>query len=448
MNKKRKNETILVVDDSPDTLELLHRSIEHMGYKVFSSESAEEAIEILKNEHVDLVITDYHMPFIGGIDVIKHVRENYKNTEVMMITGYASVEGAVEAIKAGAEEYLSKPFTDEELQQAIDRSLEKLAIRVMKSEQSKKSISKQYGIIGESGGMRRVADSIRKASENILPVLISGEAGTGKELVARAIHYESNRSGEPFIHINCRGIPETILEGEIFGYKRRGEESSNGDVKQGFLEMAGEGTVFFDEISETSLSTQVKLLRAFSGEITYVGDNVTRNIKCRIMASTSRDLIYLVRRGLFREDLFFRMNVVNIALPPLRERERDIILISNMFLAEASNEIGRAKVPVLDEKVVHYLLEYSWPGNIRELERLMRDIAHKVEADTIEVSDLPSYMRFNISEESRLNRTLFEVELDHIKDVLSKVEGNKTKAAELLGIDRKTLREKLKKQTQ
>jgi two-component system, NtrC family, response regulator HydG len=444
-DKKNKSRVILVVDDSQDTLELLHRNLEHMGYSVFSCDNAKEAIDILKENHVDLVITDYHMPFIGGIDVIRHVRENYKNTEVMMITGYASVEGAVEAIKAGAEEYLSKPFTDEELQGAIDRSMEKLAIRSMKTDSDKKSIAEQYGIIGESEGMKKVSDSIRKATSNNMPVLISGESGTGKELVARAIHYESEKSGYPFFHVNCRGIPETILESEIFGYSRSETANSVNEVRKGFLEMAEKGTVFFDEISSTSLSTQVKLLRALSGEITPIGDTKPRNIECRIMASTSRDLLFMVRKGFFREDLFFKLNGINIVLPPLKDRGKDIVMIANAVLAQASYERGVAQPPVLGEKVVESLLNYPWPGNVRELERTIREISGKTEGGIIEVPDLPSSMRFNVTEESQLNRTLLDVELDHIKFILAKVEGNKTKAAELLGIDRKTLREKLKK---
>ena len=445
MGKLRsKKETVLLIDDSPDTLEMLHRSLEHMGYSVYSCESAAEAINLMKNEHFDLVITDYHMPFVGGIDVIRHVRENYKNTEVMMITGYASVEGAVEAIKAGAEEYLSKPFTDEELEQAISRAMKKLSIRALKSELPTKNISRQYGLIGESEPMKRVAESIRKAASNDLPVLITGEPGTGKELVARIIHYESANSGHPFIYLNCKAVPETILDSEINGCKRV-EKDNSGEFTPGFLEMAGKGTVFFDEISSTNLSIQVKLLQALAGEIAHVGDNSVIKIKSRIMASTSRDLIHLIKKGIFREDLFFKLNVTNIVLPPLRERGKDIIIISNAILSDIAKETGRQTAQTLDEKAVKCLLEYSWPGNIRELEQIIRKTAVSSGDDVIEISDLPAHMKFDIAKESMINRTLTEVEVEHIKAVLEKVEGNKTKAAELLGIDRKTLRDKLKK---
>jgi DNA-binding NtrC family response regulator len=443
--KDKKKEVILVVDDSQDTLEMIQRNIEYLGYSVFACDNAQEAMDVLSKNHIDLVITDYHMPFVGGIDVIRHVRDNYKNTEVMMITGYASVEGAVEAIKAGAEEYLSKPFTEDELEAAINRSIEKLALRTLKNESHSIDISSKYGLIGDSKEIRRVAESIKKASFQDLPVLISGEPGTGKEFAARAIHYEGENSECPFFYVNCSGIPENKIEGELFGYVRTGSNDKETQVFKGFFEMAQGGTVFLDEISSTSLATQVKLLRALSGEVTHIGDNTPRKIRCRIIASTSKDLLNLVKRSLFREDLFFRMNVINISMPSLRERGGDIILMANSFIAKSSAELGKKKAPQLDEKAAFCLVGYSWPGNVRELELLMKQVVSKTDRDTIEITDLPSYMRFNIFENSRLNKKLADVEIEHIKDVLESVEGNKTKAAEILGIDRKTLRDKMKK---
>ena len=445
IRKNKKREVILIVDDSQDTLEMIQRNIEYMGYTVFACDSAQEAMDILEKEPIDLVITDYHMPFVGGIDVIRHVRENYKNTEVMMITGYASVEGAVEAIKAGAEEYLSKPFTEDELEEAINRSFEKLALRVLKNDQKQIDISERYGLIGDSKEIRRVAESVRKAAKQNLPVLISGEPGTGKEFVARAIHYEGENSDHPFFYINCAGIPENKIESELFGYIKTGKDDEERTVFKGFFEMADKGTVFLDEISSTSLATQVKLLRALSGEVTLMGDNTPRKINCRIIASTSKDLINLVKRNLFREDLFFRMNVINIAMPSLKERGGDVVLLANIFITKAAEELGKRSVPKLDEKVVQCLMEYTWPENVRELELLIRQIVPKIETDQVEITDLPSYMRFNIFEDSRLNKKLADVEAEHIKDVLESVEGNKTKAADILGIDRKTLRDKMKK---
>ena len=457
MAKKNRQEVILVVDDSPDTLEYLHRSIEHMGFTVCSCDNAKEAIKLLEETRIDLVITDYHMPFVGGLDLIRHVRENYRDSEVMMITGYASVEGAIEAIKAGAEEYLSKPFTDEELEQAIERSLEKLCIRVVKKAPPSKNISKQYGILGESEGVKRIFNAIKKAASTRLPVLISGEVGTGKELVARSIHYESEKANYPFIPINCRNIPDSILENELFGFIQAESEfesdpsakmCSGRSTRPGFLDRVEEGTIFLDEISETSPALQVKLLRALvSGEISSVGSNTVRPISCRIIASTSRDLIALAGKGSFREDLFFRLNVLNISIPPLRERGNDVILLAQDFFSRACSEAGRSSVPEFSERAYQILRQYPWPGNIRELGILMRSLAWNAEGHTIEVSDLPQFMRYNLAEESRLSRTMFETERDYIKEVLAKFGGNKTKAAEMLEIDRKTLREKLGRQS-
>ncbi len=455
MAKVRRNEVIMVVDDSPDTLEVLHRSIEHMGFRVFSSESAEDAMAIMAKNHIDLVITDYHMPFVGGLDLIHHIRQNYSYTEVMMITGYASVEGAVEAIKAGAEEYLAKPFTDEELEQAIERSLEKLRIRTAKKTAPARNIARHYSLIGESDNMKRVFDNIKKAAKNNKPVLINGESGSGRELTARIIHYESNQSGHPFIAVNCKEIPESIIEKEIFGSitkttnsKSREENGRDSEaaLDPGFLELARKGTVFFDEISETSLAVQVKLMGVLiNGEYTRVGDSKMQQCKCRIMASTSKDLIAMIGKGQFREDLFFRLNGINVVIPPLRERGDDIILIGRYLITQACREFGRSIEPELSDGVVYALLNHSWMGNIIELENVISDLLKRVDKEIIEVVDLPLYIRCKSAGESKTIKTLQEHEKDYVKDVLSAVDGNKTKAAELLGIDRKTLRDKLDK---
>ncbi len=454
MAKKTREEIILVVDDSPETLEVLHRSIEFMGFEVYSCESAEEAIKILEDNHIDLVITDYHMPFVGGLDLIRHVRDNYRETEVMMITGYASVEGAVEAIKAGAEEYLAKPFTDEELEQAIENSIEKLSNRIAYKSSPTRDLAKQYGLLGESESMTRVISTIKKAASNSHPVLISGERGTGKELAARIIHYEGEKQGNPFIIVNCREIPESKMESEIFGYllsdgkksKSKSKETAGSEkiVRDGLLDLAGEGTVYLKEISETSLAVQVKLLSVLtSGEFTPVGDNRTRRASCRIIASTSGDLLELAGKGHFREDLFFRLNMTSLNLPPLRERENDILLLCRHYLSKTCLEKGQGAVPGFSERASKVLLQHAWKGNVTELQILMRELAGNLPGELIEVADLPYFLRYNLAEDKRLDKTLQEVEKDYIKEVLAKFNGNKSKAAELLAIDRKTLRDKL-----
>ena len=456
MAKKNRNEIILVVDDAPDTLEVLHRSVEHMGFSVFSCESAAEAFEILKNNPVDLVITDYHMPFIGGLDLIVHVRENYKNTEVIMITGYASVEGAVEAIKAGAEEYLAKPFTDDELEEAIERSLEKLSIRADKKKILERNIADKMGLMVESEHMRKVSDLIQRAVQSDLPVLLTGEPGAGKELVGRTIHYESDRGNYPFIYINCRDIPEGNFENELFGpfqaevgdYETADNETCMPrPLQSGFLELAGRGTVYLDEISNLSMAVQVKILQVLtSGELPNRSGTEKRPVSCRFISSTSKDLLDLASRGLFREDLFFRLNVINIAVPPMREREKDVLLLCRDHLARACRELGVIQAPVLTDEAQRALSIYEWPGNLRELSDLMNSLAAEINTGSIDLSHLPLSIRMAYYAENRVKKSLDEVAVEHMKEVLKSCKGNKTKAARILGIDRKTLRERLSDQ--
>lgn len=441
--QKKRNEVILVIDDSPDTLELIHRSIEYMGFEVHSFEQPKEAIEFLESNPVDLVVTDYHMPFIGGKDVIKHVRENYPETEVMVITGYASVEGAIEAIKTGAEEYLSKPFTDEELQDAIEKSLRKLAGRRNQDHAYHDSFS-SYGLIFNSKSMKKLMRNVKKAADSDMPVLIMGEKGTGKELAARTVHYESKSNKSPFLYVNCSDTPDNYIESEIFGYVDHNSKSAGEAFKKGYLELAKDGTVFFDEISELSLSVQIKLLRVLSEKETiYAGDDVPKKVKCRIIASSSRDLLALVRRGLFREDLFFKLNTLSISVPPLRERENDGLLICNYYLKKYCKENDVVGTLTLSEQAKDAIINYNWPGNVREIKAYMYNLSQKNYAGVVELADLPGPISSSLKNKTLPPKTLSEIELEHITAVLETVDGNKTKAAQLLGIDRKTLRTKL-----
>jgi DNA-binding NtrC family response regulator len=403
-----------------------------------------EALRILETAMVDLVITDLKMPKVSGIDLIRHVRENYKDTEVMTITGYPSIKGAVEAIKTGAEEYLIKPFTDEELFSAIRRALDKLHMRRMGEARLQKMPSVPYGLIGESKAIHKVFSAITKAASTSATVLISGDSGTGKELVARAIHYTSSRASAPFVPVNCGGIPEGLLESELFGHVK-GAFTGATESRAGFFQTADGGTIFLDEISDTSLSMQAKLLRVLQDKEVYmVGATRSRKVDVRIIAATNKDLLSLVRKGVFREDLFFRLNVITIALPPLRERGDDILLLARHFATEFAEEFGKL-TPKFSDSALQVLRNYHWPGNVRELENVVQRLVVMTDGDIVEVSDLPSLMRFSALRETGLNRTLAEVEGEYIRNVLASVNGNKTKTAEILGIDRKTLREKLKK---
>ncbi|MDT8304089.1 MAG: sigma-54 dependent transcriptional regulator [Sedimentisphaerales bacterium] len=437
-------ERILIVDDSVSTLEVLQRNLTTVGYQVFTATSVTGAIKILDQTRLDLVITDLKMPNVSGMDLVRHISENFKDTEVMMITGYPSIEGAVEAVKTGAEEFLAKPFTDAELLSAVERALEKARMRRSGRVKPDKPVPAHKGLIGTSEGMREVFNAISKASSSSATVLITGESGTGKELAARAIHYSSRRSSAPFVPVNCGGIPEGLLESELFGHVK-GAFTGATASRAGFFHAADGGTIFLDEISDMSLAMQVKLLRVLQDkEVCMVGSNKTRKVDVRILAATNKDLHALIKKGLFREDLFYRINVIKIIIPPLRERGEDILLLAHHFLTQFAAESGKATLRFSDQ-ALQSIRDYNWPGNVRELENVIQRLVVMSDGEIIEVPDLPSLMRFSALRESGFTRTLAEVETEYITNVLASVNGNKTRAAEILDIDRKTLREKLKR---
>lgn len=436
-------ERILVVDDAPETLEVLRRNLTSRGYQVYTAPGVDDALRVLDSETIDLVITDYKMPRVSGLDLVRHIRENLGETEVMMITGYASINGAVEAVKYGAEDYLAKPFTDEELFAAVEHALEKLRSRRMTHVGSDRQATESYGILGESPAIKKVFNFIDKAAGTAATVLITGESGTGKELVARAIHYRSSRASAPFVPVNCGSIPEGLLESELFGHLK-GSFTGAGETRAGFFQTADGGTIFLDEISETSLAMQVKLLRVLQDkEVCMVGDSRTRKVDVRIVAATNKDLINLVKKGLFREDLFFRLSVITVAVPPLAERANDVLILAKYFGDKFSKEMDKKPIRFSDS-ALKALGNYDWPGNVRELENVIQRLVVMSDDDTVKANDLPSLMRFSAPRQKGLKRTLAEVERAHIRAVLDSANGNKTRAAEILGIDRKTLREKLR----
>jgi DNA-binding NtrC family response regulator len=372
------------------------------------------------------------------------VRENFRNTETMMITGYATVKGAVTAVKAGADEYLSKPFTDEELFAAVHRSLDKLRMRRSARLPVEEPQKVSFGLIGKSEAMRKVMDSIKKSSSTSATVLIYGESGTGKELIARAIHYNSPRASAAFVPVNCGAIPEALLESELFGHVKGAFTGATG-TRAGFFQTADGGTIFLDEISDTSMAMQTKLLRVLeSKEVCMVGSSRPRGVDVRILAATNKDLFNLVKQGLFREDLYYRLNVININLPPLRERGDDVLLLVRHFAGKFAREYNQA-APGFSEEFLMALKNYGWPGNVRELENLVQRVVVMSDEKVIDVTDLPAHMRFTLPSGAGLRRTLQEVEAEHVRSVLESTGGNVSEAAAILGIDRKTLRSKLKK---
>lgn len=443
--KKTPDKVILVVDDAPTAVDILRRNLETKAYRVLTASNVADAVKILKTVAVDLVITDYKMPKVSGLELVRHIRGNFCETEVIMVTGYASVKGAVEAVKTGAEEYLPKPYTDEELFDAVEKALKKKELRSIIQAGKSRSKPDTYGIIGQSRPVRKMLGEIAKASRSAATVLVLGESGTGKELVARAVHYGSSRAAAPFVPVNCGAIPEKLLESELFGYVKGAFTGAN-ESRAGFFQTADGGTILLDEVNEMSPTMQVKLLRVLQDkQVCMVGARKTQKIDVRIIASSNKDLRALVDKGAFREDLFFRLNVITITVPPLRDRKGDIAALMAHFAGKFAAELGKAS-PVFSDDVIRAFLSYNWPGNIRELENLVQRLVVMADGERIEVPDLPPAMRFSVSSgtDELPFRTLAEEESAYIKKVLESVGGNKSRAAEILRIDRKTLRDKLK----
>jgi len=434
--------TILAVDDSVATLEVISRNLTAAGYVVHTCGSVEEAGAFLDETPVDLIITDYKMPRSSGLELIKYVRDNFRDTEIMMITGYPSISGAVEAMRDGAGEYLAKPFTGDELLAVVRRILEKQTRR--RAAHAGNQELSAFGIIGNCPEMQAVYALIRKAAQTSANVFISGDSGTGKELVARAVHYNSDRRASAFVPVNCSAIPDSLLESELFGHVK-GAFTGAKDSRAGFFEIANGGTIFLDEIGDASPNLQAKLLRVMqSKEFCMVGSSRTRTVDTRIIAATHKDLKRLVEQGLFREDLFYRIHVVEIHLPSLAERGDDILMLANHFLRKFAEDMNR-EIPRMTDEALDALAQYAWPGNVRELENLLQRLVIIGDGPVIDITDLPESMRFSISRGRHGDKTLAEVEAEHIRGVLARIGDNKTRAAEILGIDRKTLREKLKR---
>ncbi len=439
---------ILICDDERSICEMLDITLRREGYKVETVNSGEVAKRKLDSALYDVVITDIKMPNIDGIEVLRHAHKVTPDSAVILITAVDDYEAAVEAVKAGgASDYIRKsPAMVDEIKLAIRRSLEKVSLSRQNFALKRDAATRNSleNIIGVSTAMEHLKDTIRTVASTQSTVLIYGESGTGKELVARAVHYTSARASAPFIPVNCGGIPEGLLESELFGYVK-GAFTGATETRAGFFQTAEGGTIFLDEISETSSAMQVKLLRVLQDkEVCMVGDNRARKVDVRIVAATNKDLLSLVQKGAFREDLFFRLNVVTITVPPLREREGDVVLLLRHFAAKYAREFARP-VPEFTDAALRIFNSYYWPGHVRELENVVLRLIVMTDRPRVDAPDLPAHMRFSAAREAGLNRSLAEVESEHILNVLANVGGNRSRAAEILGIDRKTLRDRLKK---
>jgi two-component system response regulator HydG len=435
--------SVLLVDDSHDMLELLRRNMNNLGLNPFATSTVVDAIEILENTPIDLVITDLNMPQIGGIQLVKYMSQHYAKIPILVITGYPNVQDAVEVMKLGALEYLVKPFTFDELQESINKVLSQKLPKILE-EAEDEIIESFHGIIGKSAPMQKLFATIEKTKNNKATVLISGESGTGKEMVARAIHYNSSFSSAPFVPVNCGAIPEQLLESELFGHVK-GAFTGATTNRIGFFQAADGGTLFLDEITNASMAVQAKLLRAIQEkEVTMLGATKSQKINVRIITATNSNIGEMIANNTFREDLFYRLNVISIDIPPLRERKEDINLLTDTFNLKFSKESGKKPLKI-NSKIKSILTSYTWPGNIRELENFIHRLVI-MNDKSVDIDDIPNYMKMNAPVNLNNNNllSLAEVEKKYIEKVLLTTNNNKTKAAEILGIDRKTLREKLK----
>jgi DNA-binding NtrC family response regulator len=433
-------ENILIVDDDINILELLQRHLHSLSYHTYKAVSVKEAVAILRDTEIDLLITDLKMPEVDGFQLIQFASEHYPNMPKLVVTGYPSVQDALSAIKSGAVDYLVKPFTKEELKQGV---LKSLSTKTKRKNVTEITATKKYNeIIGESEAIKNVTQIIERVKDNKATIFISGESGTGKELVARSIHYNGKFSRAPFIAVNCGGIPENLLESELFGYVKGAFTGAN-DNREGFFQAADGGTIFLDEIGNASLAVQSRLLRVLQEkEVMKVGDRKTEKIDVRVIAATNSNLKEMIAKETFREDLFYRLTVVEINVPPLRERKEDIPLLADKFLFKYGNEY-KDRYITIDPEAQELLQRYDWPGNIRELENVIQRAVIMCDR-TIGIKDLPETLKYKIDfpEDSLLS--LKEMEKKYIQKVLAATDNNQTKAAEILNIDRKTLRGKIK----
>ncbi len=438
---------ILVVDDDESLRQVMSMQLEEMGYTALTAPSGEEALRLLVTEPVSLVITDYRMPGMSGLELLGRIRAEFPLVPVIMITAFGSIGNAVEAIKAGAFDYISKPIDFDQLVIAVRRALEHH--QLLEEVQSLRSmLDRKFGfeaIIGRSKPLLRVLEQAARAAQSQATVLIRGETGTGKELLARAIHANSPRRGKPFVTINCGAIPKELMESELFGHVRG---SFTGAVahKLGRAEAADGGTLFLDEVGELAPEHQVKLLRLVQeGEIEKVGSPAPRKVDVRLIAATHRNLEALVEDGQFREDLYNRLSVIPLELPPLRERGEDVAELAEHFFLRCRERHGRPQL-VLPPALLPCFNNWHWPGNVRELENVIERLVVLAPGDQITVDDLPEYLRRQREPAAALpieippqGISLESVERALILQALRRADWNQSQAARLLDISRKTL---------
>ena len=448
-----RRERILIVDDEPDMVENCQRILGRAGFRCLTATDPRKALPLLESERPDLVLTDLRMPGVDGLDVLRQARQADPQLPVIILTAFATLESAVTAVKEGAFDYLSKPFSVDQLMVAVDRALAQrnLALENIHLREQLQGIYGLENIVGRSQAMAQVFELVRKAARSEANILVVGESGTGKELIARAIHANSPRAAQAFVPVDCASLPENLLESELFGHEK-GAFTGAARTKPGLLEMAHRGTVFLDEIAELPLGLQVKLLRALQErQIRRVGGTRQIDVDVRVVSASNRDLRDLMAKGQFREELYYRVNVIAISLPPLREREGDVALLAHTFLKKYGQ--GREKpFRGFAPEALAVLEPYPWPGNVRELQNVIERACALADGETIAVGDLPEHLRSSrpaaatpdpgaaaaLPLKEAKARWLTDLEAGYLAALLKRHDGNVSQAARAAGIDRKT----------
>ena len=443
---------ILIVDDEPSIRAVLRAHLTRAGYEVVVAVDGAQAMRLLEEEAVQVVVTDLKMPHVTGMELLAYATRHHPGLPVIIITAHGTVDSAVEALKLGAHDYITKPFDQDELQQVIAKAT---ATEVAGRKKLRPDADGRFEIIGRTPAMARVFGLIDKVADSPTTVLITGESGTGKELVARALHEHSSRKEAPFIQVNCGAIPEALFESELFGHEK-GAFTGAASARPGRFELAHGGTLFLDEIGELPKDMQVKLLRVLQdGRVDRVGGTRTTTVDVRVVAATNRDLLAEAQAGTFREDLYYRLNVIPIHLPPLRERPEDIPLLVDHFLRRFNERLGRG-LQGLSPEATDAIAAWRWPGNVRELENLMERAVLLAEGDTIRLRDLSGIG--SVDEAGEVDESDVEelglkeyvrvytakLERSRIQRVLEQEDGNVTRASRKLGISRKSLQTKMK----
>ncbi|MCB9545387.1 MAG: sigma-54-dependent Fis family transcriptional regulator [Myxococcales bacterium] len=445
--------TLLVVDDDASNLASLLRIFERMDLRALPASGGREALDVLRRVPVDVVLTDLMMPEVSGVDLLKHVKALTPDTEVVLMTAYGTIERAVEAMREGAYDFVTKPFRRAQIERVVRRAVEKQtllaenrALRAQLADARGAGDAGAPGIIGNSPALRRVLEVVRQAAPSSATVLLMGESGTGKELFARAVHQLSPRAGGPFVAVNCGALPDTIIEAELFGAEK-GAYTGATSTRDGRFSRAHGGTLFLDEVGELAPHVQVKLLRVLqAGEYERVGGSQPLYSDCRVIAATNRDLGKAVKSGDFREDLYYRLNVIPITLPPLRARSADVPLLADWFLRRYA-EKNHKNIQGLSAKAMARLVDYAWPGNVRELENTIERAVVLARGHILDEDDLPETIVGEARDAEQLviplGTPLEEIERRVIRETLRFTDGDKRRAAQLLGIATRTIYRKL-----